>query len=471
MALCWAQNSLIRRTHTGADIENRLRFAAPKNPQAGSIGWWYKYDQLGRRVRKYSTLWDPTLNGGQGAWQTVPNWPPVEDYRYVYDGWNLVLELDATSWGGAGVPPVKRRYTWGLDLSGTLQGAGGIGGLLVVEDHSGGTGVPPVSRLYFYDANGNVGQLVDAGDGDIVARYEYDPYGNAQLNPTDAEESGSYAASNPFRFSTKYLDAETGFPYFGYRYLDPPLGRWTSRDPAGEQPSTNLHSFVGNTPLSAVDPDGRLIVLLEGNRSLGSGVSGERELNYIGNWIRALSRSPRPHNIFFISGPTALFADNSLQQEWLKSVIEDYSRQRDRLQICGVMIPPLIVIGFSDGATTIYNVLNSGTLNGRIDFVGMIDMVRANTFSGPNDKPGQVLDLANRFTRGFNAFQQSDGILTDGWKGFLFRGGQLNNRLYIEVWTPPNGVHKTVGHVDSLFQVGIIKQSLVQWDIIDEAIK
>ncbi len=260
------------------DTENRLWLAAPKHPQAGSIGWWYKYDQLGRRVRKYSTLWDPTLNSGQGDWQTVPIWPPVEDYRYVYDGWNLVLELDATSWGGAGVPPVKRRYTWGLDLAGQsgapsrgaldpsrdregaglgLHAAGGIGGLLAVEDHSGGIGVPPVSRLYFYDANGNVGQLVDSTDGTVVAKYEYDPYGNSLLDPTDANESGPYAAANAFRFSTKYVDAETGFPYFGYRYLDPPVGRWTSRDPIEEVGGINLFGYVFNRSLDRYDPLGQ----------------------------------------------------------------------------------------------------------------------------------------------------------------------------------------------------------------------
>ena len=43
--------------------------------------------------------------------------------RFVYDGWNVVLVLDGSS-------NLKRKYTWGLDLSGTLQGAGGIGGLL-----------------------------------------------------------------------------------------------------------------------------------------------------------------------------------------------------------------------------------------------------------------------------------------------------------------------------------------------------
>ena len=56
-----------------------------------------------------------------------------------------------------------------------------------------------------YDANGNVGQVMDATNVNTIttaAKYEYDPYGNT-LSAT-----GTYAASNPFRFSTKWFDTE-----------------------------------------------------------------------------------------------------------------------------------------------------------------------------------------------------------------------------------------------------------------------
>ena len=54
--------------------------------------------------------------------------------------------------------------------------------------------------LYCYDANGNVGQLVNAATGDIAAHYEYDPFGKT------ISADGTLAMSNPFRFSTKYYD-------------------------------------------------------------------------------------------------------------------------------------------------------------------------------------------------------------------------------------------------------------------------
>jgi RHS repeat-associated protein len=115
-------------------------------------------------------------------------------------------------------------YVWGLDLSGTLQGAGGIGGLLAKTNS-----LTSETFLYTVDANGNVGQLMESSTGTIAAHYEYDPFGNLLVT------TGPEAESNVFRFSTKYYDAEVGLYYYGYRYYSPELGRWMSRDPVGEQ--------------------------------------------------------------------------------------------------------------------------------------------------------------------------------------------------------------------------------------------
>jgi len=123
-------------------------------------------------------------------------------------------------------------YTYGLDLSGTLQGAGGIGGLLSIITQDTSNPSDQSEYYYCYDANGNVTDLVDT-NGTTVAHYEYDPFGNT------TQQSGSAASQNPFRFSTKYLD-ETGLYYYGYRYYSPQLGRWPSRDPITELGSVLL---------------------------------------------------------------------------------------------------------------------------------------------------------------------------------------------------------------------------------------
>jgi RHS repeat-associated protein len=133
-----------------------------------------------------------------------------------------------------------RTYAWGTDLSGTLQGAGGVGGLLSVDNGS-------TNWFTAFDGNGNLTALVDSSDGSLDAVYEYDPYGDF------LRASGHAAHANPFRFSTKYQDAESGLVYYGMRYFSPALGRWLNRDPLGELGGVNLIGFLANDSINAVD--------------------------------------------------------------------------------------------------------------------------------------------------------------------------------------------------------------------------
>ncbi|MGD8454714.1 MAG: RHS repeat-associated core domain-containing protein [Phycisphaerae bacterium] len=170
-----------------------------------------KASRLGRRVEK--AVYDAN---GSGGWEVTP----TEVRRFMYDDWRMILELDDEGY-------VLRQYTWGLDLSGTRGGAGGIGGLLGVYDAG-----EEDEYIYFHDAQGNVGQVVgwvdDFGGASgsawhasrLVACYEYAPYGEILAS------SGDFAAVNPFRFSTKYHDDETGLIDFGRRLYDPLQGRW-----------------------------------------------------------------------------------------------------------------------------------------------------------------------------------------------------------------------------------------------------
>jgi RHS repeat-associated protein len=67
------------------------------------------------------------------------------------------------------------------------------------------------------------------------------------------------ASPSAFGFSTKIEDAQTGLLYYGYRYYDPVMGRWPSRDPIEENGGTNLFAMVANDPVYSFDILGLLI--------------------------------------------------------------------------------------------------------------------------------------------------------------------------------------------------------------------
>ena len=76
------------------------KYFADQTPVPGE-DFTYAFDTIGNR----------TATGGRGSYRV----------RYVYDGWNLICEFSDTN--------VLRKHSWGPDLSGSLHGAGGVGGL------------------------------------------------------------------------------------------------------------------------------------------------------------------------------------------------------------------------------------------------------------------------------------------------------------------------------------------------------
>ena len=183
------------------------------------------YDWRWRRTQKTVSAWSGSA------------WTNAYQRKFAYSDWNLVAELDGN---GA----LQRSHVWGLDASGTFQGAGGVGGLLATVFHTGAN-----AGTYFPVYNGNhcIVAYVSAATGATVAEYEYGPF-HELLRAT-----GPMAREFNLLASTKYYDWETGLYYYGYRYYSPELARWLSRDPLGELGGYGLYSFVKNAPIGAVD--------------------------------------------------------------------------------------------------------------------------------------------------------------------------------------------------------------------------
>jgi RHS repeat-associated protein len=194
------------------DAENRLVGLTTNTTVGPRQSMQFEYDWQGRRIHKQ--VWPNT------SWSGTP----TNDVKFVYDGWNPLAELNGTN------NAVIQSYVWGSDLSGSIQGAGGVGGLLFICDLPSAIGYSAPA----FDGNGNVTALVSMSGGTNCAAYEYGPFGEV------IRATGPMAKANPFRFSTKYQDDETDLVYYGYRFLNPSIGKWLSRDPAEEDVGPNL---------------------------------------------------------------------------------------------------------------------------------------------------------------------------------------------------------------------------------------
>ena len=187
------------------DAENRLtkveEFAAG-NPTPAATST-YRYDGLGRRIEKIA-------NG--------------QTKRYIYDGEDILLEYD-----GANV--LQTRYTHGPGIDEPIT-------------------VTKGGATYFYrqDGLGTVTDLTDSA-GMTAKSYAYDAYGNTLESPGTLEQ--------PYTYTGREFDAESGFYYYRARYYDPMIGRLIQKDPLGLRGGdVTLYNYALNDPVNLLDPFG-----------------------------------------------------------------------------------------------------------------------------------------------------------------------------------------------------------------------
>jgi len=193
----------------------------------------YRYDGLGRRVEKETVEVGTTTT------------------RYVYDNEDILLELNGSN-------TIVARYTHGP----------GIDEPLIME--KGGD-----SFFYHADGLGSITEMTDSA-GTLKQRYTYSSFGKieSQLDPNFVQ---------PYAFTSREFDAETGLYFYRARYYDPLTGRFLQEDPLNktavvmflrfarnlvEVPSDTLkelsrspersllYAYVGNNPINLSDPLG-----------------------------------------------------------------------------------------------------------------------------------------------------------------------------------------------------------------------
>ena len=180
----------------------------------------YLYDARGRRVAK-------TVNGTTTFFVYDINYRVLEER----DGSNTLLA----------------RYTYGQ----------GIDELLTME-RDGST------YTYHRDALGSITEVTDSS-GSLVERYEYDAYGETTIYDGSDNQLATSAIGNPYLFTSRRYDPESGNYYYRARMYNPTLGRFLSMDPLGFAAGDyNLYRYAFNNPLLYTDPTGEIIPLVIG---------------------------------------------------------------------------------------------------------------------------------------------------------------------------------------------------------------
>lgn len=199
------------------DYENRLIKAETRHGhEATTI--IFKYDPLGRRIEKRV---EKAEHGKSEE---------IEIHDYLYDGQAIILEYETKHDDGKAKTEITK-YLHGPNIDEPLA-------------------MQRKGEVFFYHADGlgSVAALTDKKQ-KVIESYEYDSFGN--LHQRDKHPM------QPFTFTGREWDKETGLYYYRARYYDPMEGRFIAQDPIDfKGGDLNLYGYVQNNPINWTDPYG-----------------------------------------------------------------------------------------------------------------------------------------------------------------------------------------------------------------------
>jgi RHS repeat-associated protein len=124
------------------------------------------------------------------------------------------------------------------------------------------------NKYYYHTDNQYTPYAVTDSNNALVEKYVCDAYGKVSIFSPTNQVRASSAIGNPWGFTGRRNDVETGLMYYRNRTFSPDLGRFISRDPMGLDGGTNLYEYCGGNPVLYRDPTGLKIVVPAGSQKI-----------------------------------------------------------------------------------------------------------------------------------------------------------------------------------------------------------
>ena len=112
-------------------------------------------------------------------------------------------------------------------------------------------------NTYYYHSDG-LGSITEITDelGNLVERYEYDVFGRVSIKDASGYTLQVSSIGNPYYFTGRRYDTETGLYFFRTRYYNTDIGRFIQPDAIGYKADVNLYTYCHNNPINYIDPYG-----------------------------------------------------------------------------------------------------------------------------------------------------------------------------------------------------------------------